>query len=291
MNFILIKRHLKLFIKKPGNIILSLLSSLVILSLYFLFIRDFTIKAVSDYGFMSNMNDLFVDRLMVSGLLIVIGATSVLGIASIFISDKCKGILKDFYITQVSKVNIIYTYIIASIIVSTILTLFVYFFVELFFKIYYDYFSITEMINSCQMIIISNIISSNLIFILVMFMNNITSFSTFETLYGVIIGFFTGVYIPIGYYPVIIKNIFFFFPLAQTTSIVRQINTNGITTNILSHYPNEFHYILYETFGIHLKWNDFVITLNGQFVFIFITIIILQIITLLLIEYKSYYGK
>lgn len=287
MNITLIKRHLKIFIKKPGNIFLSSLSSVVILSLYFLFIRDFTIKAVSDYGFVSEINDLFVDRLMISGLLIVIGATSVLSIVSIFINDKCKGILKDFYITSMSKINIIYTYIISSIIVSTILTLFIYFLVEIFFKIYYDYFSITEIINSCEMIIISNIISSNIIFIIAMFINNITSFSTFETLYGVIIGFFTGVYIPIGYYPSIIKNIFFFFPLTQTTSILRQINTNKITANILSNYQKDLHSILYETFGIHLKLQDSVITLSNQFIFIFVTIISLQIITFILIEYKS----
>ena len=266
---------------------MSLLSSVIILSLYFLFIRDFTIKAVSDYGFASDINDLFVDRLMVSGLLIVIGATSILSIVSIFINDKCRGILKDFYITSISKINIIYTYIISSIIVSTLLSLLIYFFVELFFVIYYDYFSITEIINSCQMIIISNIISSNIIFIIAIFINNITSFSTFETLYGVVIGFFTGVYIPIGYYPVIIKNVFFFFPLTQTTSLLRQINTNEIATNILSHYPKNLHSILYETFGIHLKFNNHVITLNSQFIFIFIVIILLQIITFILIEYKK----
>lgn len=287
MGFVLIKRHLKIFIKKPGNLFLSLLSSVVILSLYFLFIRDFTIKAVSDYGFSSNINDLFVDRLMVSGLLIVIGATSILSIVSIFINDKCRGILKDFYITSISKINIIYTYIISSIIISTLLSLFIYFFVELFFMIYYDYFSISEIINSCQIIIISNIISSNIIFIIAIFINNITSFSTFETLYGVVIGFFTGVYIPIGYYPGFIKNLFFFFPLTQTTSILRQINTNDIAAKILSHYPKKSHGILYETFGIHLKFNDYVITLNSQFVFIVITIIILQIITFILIEYKK----
>lgn len=287
MNITLIKRHLKIFIKKPGNILLSLLSSVVILSLYFLFIRDFTIKAVADYGFRSEINDLFVDRLMISGLLIVIGATSVLSIVSIYINDKCKGILKDFYITSISKVNIIYTYIISSIIVSTILTLFIYIFIEIFFKFYYDYFSINEIINSCQMIMISNIISSNIIFIIAMFINNITSFSTFETLYGVIIGFFTGVYIPIGYYPNIIKNIFFFFPLTQTTSILRQINTNEITSNILSNYQKNLHSILYETFGIHLKFQNNIITLNNQFIFIFVTIIILQIITFILIEYKN----
>ena len=89
---------------------------------------------------------------------------------------------------------------------STLVTLVVYFFVELFFYLYYDYFSFSEIINSCQMIIISNIISSNIIFIIAMFINHITSFSTFETLYGVIIGFVTGVYIPVGYYPTIIRD-------------------------------------------------------------------------------------
>ena len=170
---------------------------------------------------------------------------------------------------------------------STLLTLFVYFFIELFFKFYYDYFSITEIVNSCCMIVISNIISANIIFIIAMFIDNITSFSTFETLYGVIIGFFTGVYIPIGYYPGIIKNVFFFFPLTQTTSVLRQINTNSITTNILNNYQSDLHSILYETFGIHLKFNDGLITLKGQFIFIFITIIVLQIITFVLVECKQ----
>lgn len=286
MNLTLIKRHLKLFIKKPGNIFLSLLSSVVILSLYFLFIRDFTIKAVADYGFMSDMNDLFVDRLMVSGLFIVIGATSVLSIVSIFINDKCKGVLKDFYVTSLSKINIIYTYIIAAIIVSTLLTLFVYFLTELFFYFYYDYFSIVEIINSCQIIMISNIIASNIIFIIAIFIKNITSFSTFETLYGVIIGFFTGVYIPIGYYPKMIQNIFFFFPLTQATSLLRQINTNQITSHILTNYPKDLHHILYQTFGIHLTFNEKTIVMAHQFVMIAVIIVLLQIITFILLKYK-----
>ena len=87
----LVIRHLKLYLKKPTNIILSFLSSGVILSLYFLFIREFTIKAVSNYGFNSQYNELFVDRLMTSGLLIVIGATSVLSIMFIFVKDRYSG--------------------------------------------------------------------------------------------------------------------------------------------------------------------------------------------------------
>lgn len=128
----LIYRHLKLFLKNPANIVLSFLSSLVILSLYFLFVRDFTIKAVGDYGFVSDYNNLFVDRLMTSGLLIVIGATSVLSIIFIFVKDHYSGVVKDFLVTPVSYIKIVYSYFFAAFIVSMVITLFVYFGIEAF---------------------------------------------------------------------------------------------------------------------------------------------------------------
>lgn len=187
----LVHRHLKLFLKSPVNIILSFLSSLVIISLYFLFIREFTIKAVSDYGFISKFNELFVDKLMTSGLLIVIGATSVLSIIFIFVKDEYSGIIKDFLVSGVSYIKIIYSYFIAAFIISIVIALIVYFGIEVFFMYYYDYYNTFSVIlSSVFVIIISNIIASLLILIIALFINNFTSFSTFQTLYGVVIVFF-----------------------------------------------------------------------------------------------------
>jgi len=286
---ILVYRHLKLFLKNPVNIVLSFLSSLVIISLYFLFIRDFTIKAVSNYGFISEYNELFVDRLMTSGLLIVIGATSVLSIVFIFVKDQYSGIIKDFLVTPISYIKIVYSYLFASFIVSMIITLLVYIGIELFFVFVYDNFNSLEVIlNSLVIIICSNIIASLLILIIALWINNFTSFSTFETLYGVVIGFFTGVYIPIGYYPSIIRDIFFYFPLCQTTSLLRNIQTNTITNDILFNYPYEQHSILYETFGIHLSLNQTVISINQQLWMLLIAIILLNLLLIFLLQMKRY---
>lgn len=285
----LIYRHLKLFFKNPANIILSFLSSLVIISLYFLFIRDFTIKAVSDYGFISKYNELFVDRLMTSGLIIVIGATSVLSIIFIFVKDNYSGIIKDFLVTPISYAKIAYSYFFASFIVSMIITLLAYVGIELFFIFYYNTFnSPSTIIFTIFILFCSNIIASLLILIIALFINNFTSFSTFETLYGVVIGFFTGVYIPIGYYPSIIRNIFFYFPLCQTTSLLRNIQTNTITNNILANYPSETHNILYETFGIHLTLNNGVISTKHQLFLLLIVIILLNLLFVFLLQIKRY---
>ena len=88
-------------------------------------------------------------------------------------------------------------------------------------------------IKSITTLFFSNLIASLLILVIALGIKSFTSFSTFETLYGVVIGFFTGVYIPIGYYPTIIRNIFFYFPLCQTTSILRNIQTSSVVDSIL----------------------------------------------------------
>lgn len=286
----LIYRHLKLFLKNPTNIILSFLSSLVIISLYFLFIRDFTIKAVGDYGFISSYTELFVDKLMTSGLLIVIGATSVLSIIFIFVKDQYSGVIKDFIVTPISYTKIVYSYFWAAFIVATVITLLVYIGIELFFIFFYQSLSSPQTILfSILIILCSNVISSLLILIIALGIHNFTSFSTFETLYGVVIGFFTGVYIPIGYYPLIIRNIFFYFPLCQTTSLLRNIQTNSITKNILESYPYEQHSLLYETFGIHLSVNQHVISIEQQSLMLLIVIIILNLVLICLLQIKKYY--
>ena len=283
----LVYRHLKLFLKNPANIVLSFLSSLVILSLYFLFVRDFTIKAVSDYGFVSDYNNLFVDRLMTSGLLIVIGATSVLSIIFIFVKDHYSGVIKDFLVIPVSYVKIVYSYFFASFIVSMIITLVVYFGIELFFAfVFQDVSSFSTLMFSVFIILFSNIISSLLMLIVALMIHSFTSFSTFETLYGVVIGFFTGVYIPIGYYPEIIRNIFFYFPLCQTTSLLRNIQTNTITNIILENYPKDQHSVLYDTFGVHLSFYHQTFTINEQLWMIFIVIVLLHLVLLFLLQMK-----
>ena len=283
----LVYRHLKLFLRNPANIVLSFLSSLVILSLYSLFVRDFTIKAVGDYGFVSDYNNLFVDRLMTSGLLIVIGATSVLSIIFIFVKDHYSDIIKDLLVTSLSYTKIVYSYFFASFIVSMVITLFVYLGIELFFIfVYQDVSSFSTVIFSIFIIFCSNIISSLLMLIVALVIRSFTSFSTFETLYGVVIGFFTGVYIPIGYYPEIIRNIFFYFPLCQTTSLLRNIQTDNVTSIILENYPKNQHRLLYDTFGVHLSFHDYTFSIYEQLWMIFIVIVLLNLILLFLLQIK-----
>ena len=199
-------------------------------------------------------------------------------------------LLKIFLVTSVSYIEIVYSYFFAAFIVSMVITLFVYLGIELFFvAVYQDVSSISTVLFSIFIIFCSNIISSLLMLFVAQMIRSFTSFSTFETIYGVVIGFFTGVYIPIGYYPRIIRNIFFYFPLCQTTSLLRNVQTDMITSIILNSYPKEQHKLLYEIFGIHLSFNNQTFSTMGQLSMIFVVIILLNLLLIFLIDIKRNY--
>ena len=213
--------------------------------------------------------------------------TAVLSIIFIFVKDHYSDIIKDLLVTPLSYTKIVYSYFFASFIVSMVITLFVYLGIELFFIfVYQDVSSFSTVIFSIFIIFCSNIISSLLMLIVALVIRSFTSFSTFETLYGVVIGFFTGVYIPIGYYPEIIRNIFFYFPLCQTTSLLRNIQTDNVTSIILENYPKNQHRLLYDTFGVHLSFHDYTFSIYEQLWMIFIVIVLLNLILLFLLQIK-----
>lgn len=224
----LIKRHIHLYFINPSNWIVSLLSVAVILSLYFLFIKEFTMDALTEVHANKNAMELFVDLLMVSGLLVVISATSCLPICSIFVKDKESGVMKDFLVSPLSKTSIHFSYVIAATMISILITLLSFIFILLFFHYQYHFhLSFQKLIWMIELISLTSFLSALILFSFSFCFQSMTSFSSFGNLFGVMIGFLTGVYIPIGYYPSAIQNGLFLFPLSQTTSLMRQVMSDA----------------------------------------------------------------
>ena len=61
----------------------------------------------------------------------------------------------------------------------------------------------------------------------------------------------------------------------------------NITNKILSNYPDNIHYLLYDTFGIHLTINNKEVILEKQIIMVIIMLIILNLILILLAKIKK----
>lgn len=261
----IVKRHLQLFFHNPSNWIFTILSAFVIISLYFLFIRDFTIIALKEMGIIHQELELFIDLLMMSGLLIVISSTCCLPICAVFVGDKESGIIKDFIISPISKINLYFSYVLAATILSIGMSLVVFGFMLLFLNNLYNFTCSLETITSLLCILIlSSMISAIELFTCSLLFHSMTSFSSFGNLFGVIIGFFTGVYIPIGYYPEVIENILFLFPQALTTSLFRHIIADSTLSAISSSV--QIKEAIETMFGLSVKINGFTLVRNEQLI-------------------------
>lgn len=267
-------RHLLLNVRDRATLFLSFASAFVILSLYFLFIPDFMLTAASDMGMPSRWNESFIDSLMLSGLTIVVGATGGLGILSIYIRDRETGILRDFLVAPVSRTGILISYLTAGIFFSFIIMMIVFGISLCLLYVNYEIdYSYVVLLQGTGLLFISAVLSNFVLFTTAVFLKTSSSFSSFGNLYGVVIGFFTGVYIPIGYYPEIIRKISGFFPMAQTASLMRQLMTAPALSQLEAEVPKAAE-VLKETFGVHI----FVFSKIGipslQYFFLFYSILV-----------------
>lgn len=251
---ILLLRHILLVFKDRINFLLSFVSAFVILALYFLFIRDFMLEAVETYGIASSYNRQFIDSLMLSGLVIVVGATASLGTVAVYIRDKETGTSRDFLVSPLWRGKIFTSYLAAGTVFS-ILMMGLVFFVSVFFlkTIYGVQYQGEDVVLCGGILMLSAVLSNFLLFAIALFLKTGASFSSFGNLYGVVIGFLTGVYIPIGYYPQAIQNLIAFFPMAQTTSLLRQILTEPALGKMKEEFPNQAVVTIEKTFGVRLK--------------------------------------
>lgn len=251
---ILLFRHMLLVFKDRINFLLSFASAFVILALYFLFIRDFMLEAVENYGIASSYNRQFIDSLMLSGLVIVVGATASLGTVAVYIRDKETGISRDFLVSPLWRGKIFASYLAAGTVFS-LLMMGLVFFVSLFFlkNLYGTEYQGRELALCGGVLLLSAVLSNFLLFAIALFLKTGASFSSFGNLYGVVIGFLTGVYIPIGYYPQAIQNLTAFFPMAQTTSLMRQILTEPALEKMKGEFPAQAVDVIEEVFGVRLE--------------------------------------
>lgn len=278
---ILVGRNLALFLKNKSTVLLSFISIGIVMGLYVIFLRDFIMQSVEGAGLKLSYVKEFTDRLMVSGLLIVLNTTTCFGLMQLSVADAASGIQRDFFVAPVTKFQLEVSYWVSSIFISFFFTIMTLGGAEIYFIIFYgSRVSIIALMKSIGTIFFSSCMNSGLLMCIMKFIKDTTSFSTFGNLYGMMCGFLAGAYLPYTMYPKGLRNILFYFPPMQLTSIIRQL--------YLSVYMEGERTIgepLYETFGVILTKGNRLITQREQWSYLIFALAIVLLI--LRMEYKE----
>ena len=252
IQFLLV-RNLTLFVKNRKNVFLCFFAITIIFGLYAIFLRDFMIQSVSVSGLDLNVVKEFTDRLMTSGLLVVVNTTTCFGIMQLCIHDLETGIQRDFLVAPIQKSQLLFAYWLTSIIVSFLYTTIACFGIELFLYQRYDsIFYVQQQLQILLLILISSIINSELLLCMISFIKDTTTFATFGNLYGMLAGFLAGTYLPYHLYPVKLKEILVYYPPTHLTSLIRQIFLQSFQEEQLVARHMEISETLFQIYGVRL---------------------------------------
>lgn len=216
----LVKRNLLLFFRDRSSVFFSLLGVFVIIGLYVLFLGDVLVNDMEDIPGVRFLMDSWI----MAGLLAVTPITTVLGTLGIMITDKKDKIYKDISASPIKRSMIACGYIISGFIISLILTVITLILAEVYIIINGgELLSMEALIKVLSFIILNVLSASFMMFFLVTCFKSVNAFATASTVIGTLIGFLTGVYIPIGSLPESVQTVVKLFPPSHSAVLYRQI--------------------------------------------------------------------
>ena len=214
------KRNLKLFFRDKSSVFFSLLSVLIVLGLYVLFLGDQLVSSMKD---ITGANRL-MDSWIMAGILAITPVSTTLGSFGTIVSDKSKKIDKDFRSSPIKNRSLAAGYIISSFCIGCIMSLFALAVIEIYFACKgYALLSGLQFLQTLGVMLLSVLTSSAMMYLVVSLFHTQNAFATASTIIGTLIGFVTGIYLPIGSTDQSVQYVIEFFPISHAASLFRKI--------------------------------------------------------------------
>ena len=278
-----VSRNLKVFFRDKTAVFFSLLAVLIVLGLYIFFLCDVWVDSFPNIKGVKNLMNCWI----IAGLIGVTSVTANMGAFGTMIEDKSKNKIKDFYVSPIKKSKIVGGYIISSFIVGSMMSV-VTLIISQIYLVYsgVDVLNFKELTEVFLIILMTSLSNSAMILFIVSLFSSEKAFSTASTIVGTLIGFITGIYLPISMLPDSVQIIVKLFPTSHGISILRQIfmkkQMDISFADVPTNYINEFK----ESMGVVYYINDKLVS-NTTSVFILIASTIIFFFLAVLILYKK----
>lgn len=274
----LISRNVKLYFRDKSSVFFSLLSVLIVIVLYVLFLSNIQVTSVSSQLNASISKDLIgylINSWVLAGMLSITTVTSTLGALGFMVNDREAKIVIDFKSSPLKKSTYPVAGVISAMIVGIIMsliTLLVYGLYIYFMTGYY--FSLSIIFKTLGIILISTFMSGSLMGLLVSFFSTNRAFSAASLLIGTTIGFVNGLYIPVGELSNKIQKVLNLLPFSHIAALFRQVMMKDSIALTFSKAPLSALDTYQKNFGVILMWDKTRISFTTSLVFIVLVFII-----------------
>ena len=238
----LIKRNLLLFFKDWQSILFSLLTSIIVLVLYLLFLKgtfvDAIHKEMEQYPGLTSMGvekdiNMFANLLLLTGILGSAMISVPFSCITTVVRDRANKVDYDILATPLKREHIIFAYFISAVLSSTLLTGIILAVGLIGICMQGPiYLNISQMVKAFAIVALGSISASAIFMVVVLFFKSLSACEAFFGILSAASGFVIGAYIPISQFSNGIQTVCNLFPASQITIILRSILLEGLLEHI-----------------------------------------------------------
>ena len=232
----LIKRNLKVFFRDRASVFFSLLSVLIIFGMYVLFLGDIWASNLPKVPGARALTDSWI----MAGILAVTSVTTVMGAFGTMVDDRAHKIIKDFNASPISKGKIAGGYVLSSFLVGVLMTLVAFVLSQLYVASRGGaLLSLTAAAQVLGLILLSTVCNTAMISFLISFFKSQNAFGTASSILGTMVGFLTGIYLPIGILPGPVQFVVRIFPVSHAALLIRRVMTEAPMRAVFQGAPEQ----------------------------------------------------
>ena len=238
----LIKRNLLLFFKDWQSILFSLLTSIIVLVLYLLFLKGTFVSAMQSameqYPGLASMVpqkdiDMFANLFLLSGILGSAMISVPFSCITVLVKDRVNKVDYDILATPMKREQIIFAYFVSAVLTSILLNSIILAVGLIGIRMQgYMYLNASQVVKAFSIVALGSISASAIFMIVVLFFKTVSACEAFFGILSAASGFVIGAYIPISQFSNGVQTVCNLFPASQITIMLRNILLNGLLEHI-----------------------------------------------------------
>lgn len=222
---VLTTRNLRVFFRDRVGVFFSLLSALILIALYALFLGGIQVDSLEARFPTAPDADVrwFVNSWVFAGITMITTLTTSIAALGVFVDDNVSGRFRDFIVSPIRRTHLILGYMIAGFTVSVVMTSIIIAIGQVYLLTQGDeLLSPANAGETWGAVLLSSAAFSALAAFAVTFLRSAGAFTALSTVVGSLIGFFSGAYVPAGTLPTSVVDGINLLPFAQAAMLIRR---------------------------------------------------------------------
>lgn len=280
----MIKRNMMLYFRNRSMVIYSFLSVIIIIILYAMFLGNTILENQGDYEKITELTKTWI----MSGLIAVTTITTALISAQVMIIDRTKKTYQDFAVAPIKRVYLVGGYAVSTIFISFLMTVFTYVAAQIYLKLSgIPLVSVPDMLAMLGLIALSSISVSFTIFFVVCMIRSIQVYSVISSIISTIVGFLTGILIPMGNMPEFLRMIVIIFPFSHPALLYRNIMLDDLVKEVFQGAPESVVLKFEKDMGMVYCIGDWELKPYMSIIYLFVVAIVMFLLSIKQISKKQ----